>query len=309
MRDSNVDQSNISNVRNRKIESSFQRNFSNYRQASPKNNNYRSSFNEGNELDTILLKDPYVANSFRKSTDESSSFDRNFITIKRKRVLMLGAPGVGKSAVVLRFKDDIFRSDYIPTLQESCKKEFMFNNERIELEIFDLEGQNEFTLFTMNKFAHNINGYILSFSVENMYSFKMIETINFKLNALVGDKIPKVLVANKSDLENKRIISYDQGKALAKEINAIYIECSARNGDNIQNLFYNILVEINKSESNIDIKNFACNWLIKHVLKNFVLHCILNYILLIIQIVRNILLVYKFVINSFSSILCPIRCR
>lgn len=286
MRDSNVDQSNISNVRNRKIENSFQRNFSNYRQVSSKNNGFKSSFNDGNELDTILLKDPYIANSFRKSTDESSSYDRNYVPIKRKKVLMLGAPGVGKSAVVLRFKDDIFRSDYIPTLQESCKKEFMFNNERIELEIFDLEGQNEFTLFTMNKFAHNINGYILSYSVENMYSFKMIETINFKLNALVGDHVPKVLVANKSDLENKRIISIEQGKALAKEINATFIECSARSGDNIHNLFYTILVEINKSESNIDLKNFRCNCLIKHVLKNFVLHCIINYLLLFIQIVR-----------------------
>lgn len=224
-------------------------------------------------------------NNVATDNNNDSSFDRERPSIKRKRVLVLGAPGVGKSAVIMRFKDDIFKPDYIPTLQETYKKEFTFNNERVELEINDLDGQNEFTLFSGNKFSFGINGYILCYSVENMYSFQMIKSINSKLTGLVGTSVPKVLIGNKADLYNKRAISSEDGKELAKEIGASFLECSARSGLNIQQVFYSSLVEINKMETNIDLKDFSCSWLITKVLRNLFSNCLVNYILLGVQIV------------------------
>lgn len=215
-----------------------------------------------------------------------SSFDREKPLIKRKRILVLGAPGVGKSAVILRFKDDVFKPEYIPTLTETYKKEFIFNNEKVELEIKDLDGQNEFTLFSNAKFAYGINGYILCYSVENNYSFHMIQSINTRLSSLVGDTVPKIVIANKADLSNKRVISTEEGMNLARSINASFLECSARSGLNIQLVFHSVLIEINKMESNIDLKNFSCAWLIKTVLRNLSLNNLINYFLLMIQIVR-----------------------
>lgn len=225
-----------------------------------------------------------MKNSFLSGTELYDDRTNNNISKKRK-VLILGSPGVGKSAIIVRFKDDIFRSEYIPTIQEVYKKEFKFNNERVELEIKDLDGQNDYTLFTNNKFALGVNGYILCYSVENQYSFNLVKSINTKLSALVGDTVPKILVANKADLNNKRIISTDQGKQLAKEIGASFLECSARTGNNIPLIFHSILVEINKFESNVDLGTYTCSSLIRYVIRNSDTISMITYIILILLFV------------------------
>lgn len=258
-----------------------------YNNTSLTNNNRSHLINNVHSSEENVDPNSFIENQnfFRDDNYDNSSFDRDRPVIKRKKVLVLGAPGVGKSAVIMRFKDDIFKPDYVPTLQETYKKEFIFNNEHVELEIIDLDGQNEFTLFSGNKFSYGISGYIMCYSVENRYSFQMIKSINSKLESLVGDSTPKILIGNKADLSNKRVIGSDEGKNLAKEINATFLECSARSGLNIQLVFYSALVEINKMESNIDLKAFSCAWLIKHVLRNLNTNTVINYIFLILQIV------------------------
>ena len=47
-------------------------------------------------------------------------------------------------------------------------------------------------------------------------------------------KVVLVLVGNKTDLENDRVISYDQGKQFAQENNMLFFETSAKEGTNIQ---------------------------------------------------------------------------
>ena len=110
----------------------------------------------------------------------------------------------GKSAIIMRFKDDIFLDYYDPTIQMTHKKILPFNNENIELEIVDFDGQTEYTIFSFSKFSFGIHGYILSYSIENKQSFDLIKIIYSKLITLVGKDIPKILIANKSDLMSKR---------------------------------------------------------------------------------------------------------
>ena len=104
----------------------------------------------------------------------------------------------------MRFKDDIFLDYYDPTIQMTHKKILPFNNENIELEIVDFDGQTEYTIFSFSKFSFGIHGYILSYSIENKQSFDLIKIIYSKLITLVGKDIPKILIANKSDLMSKR---------------------------------------------------------------------------------------------------------
>lgn len=245
--------------------------------------NYNSMYNNNNNNNYS------INNSTALNIKDNSAVQTS---LKKRKVILLGCPGVGKSAVILRFRDDVFRNDYIPTIQEIYKKEFKFNNENVELEILDLDGQNEYTLFSGNKFALGVHGYILCYSVENQYSFNLIKNINLKLSALVGEHVPKLLIGNKLDLNNKKIISTEKGKELAKEINATFIECSARTGHNIQLIFHSMLVEINKFESNIDLGTYTCSWLIRFVMRNIDNLAITTYILLILQIVSENLIKY-----------------
>jgi small GTP-binding protein len=185
--------------------------------------------------------------------------------IKKRKILVLGSPGVGKSAIVTRFMDDVFYEFYNPSIQNSFKKILNFNNETLELEIVDLEGQSEHSIISYSRFSYGISGYILCYSIENGQSFELIKIINNKLNCNFGRyDIPKVLIANKSDLNNRREISIEAGKKLSKEINCPYIECSARNRENIDRLFHTILVEIDKFESDYNPKKINCRKLIEY---------------------------------------------
>jgi len=101
--------------------------------------------------------------------------------------------------------DDIFSENYVPNLQMSFKKTKKIRDEFVDIEIIDMEGQNEYTQIVSPKiFQIGIDGYILCYSIENQQSFKLINSINTKLNDLIGRDVPKVLVANKSDLTNNR---------------------------------------------------------------------------------------------------------
>ena len=228
-------------------------------------------------------------------TDEYSGYRNNSnsqslvearLSIKRRKVLVLGAPGVGKSAIIMRFKDDIFLDYYDPTIQMSYKKTLRFNNESIELELIDIDGQTEYTIFSYSKFSVGIDGYILSYSIENRQSFELLKIIHSKLVGLAGRDMPKILVANKCDLSNRREISFEEGKALAKSINCPFIEVSAKSSDNINRMFHLMLVEIKKYENNVDFKGLTCRKLFEFFIRKE--NCLIKtfYVLMMIFIVR-----------------------
>jgi Ras family protein len=228
-----------------------------------------------------------------ESNDSYSNIKTTLISIpderrpnKRRKILVLGSPGVGKSAVIMRFKDDIFLDYYDPTIHSTIKKMLFFNNENVELEIIDIDGQTEYTIFSFSKFSFGIHGYILCYSIESRQSFELIKIINSKLVAMVGRDVPKVLIANKCDLTNRREISAEEGKVYAKKINCPFIECSAKSNMNINKVFHSMLVEINKFESNVDLKGLTCKKLIEVFVRKENMMIKLFYFLMILNIVN-----------------------
>jgi len=206
---------------------------------------------------------------------------------RRKKILVLGSPGVGKSAMIMRFKDDIFLDYYDPTIQTTYRKILQFNNESIELELIDIDGQTEYTIFTYPRFSYAVDGYILSYSIENRQSFELIKIIHSKLINLVGRDVPKLLVANKCDLGNRREISLEEGRALSRSINCPFIEVSAKSSDNINRMFHSMLVEIKKLEDNFNIRNLTCKKLFEFFVKNELCLIKIFYIFMAINIVKN----------------------
>lgn len=208
--------------------------------------------------------------------------------MKRRKVLMLGAPETGKSAILMRFKENVFLEVYEPTIQNSTKKFIPFRNEYVELEINDLDGQTEYTIFSQNKFSFGINGYLLVYSVNNRQSFELMKTINTKLNSVVGKKCPKVLIGNKNDFHNEREVTFNEGKEFANSINCPFLETSAKTNDNIEKAFLTLLIEINKIESNFDIKKLCCSSLFENFVKKEKVMRYIFYGLFIVNIILGI---------------------
>lgn len=93
------------------------------------------------------------------------------------------------------------------------------------------------------------DGFIFVYSITDFNSFHML-TKHLKTLERVRnfEPVPIVLIGNKSDLEEKRQVSYNEGAALANEMDCSFFETSARGRRNIEETFYGIVREIRRRE-------------------------------------------------------------
>jgi len=168
--------------------------------------------------------------------------------LKRKFVIM-GFRAVGKSSISIRFVENHYVDSYSPTIENTYLQTVQARGREYECEVIDTSGQDEFSIF-QNQYALGIHGYILVFCVNNRHSFDVVQVIHDKiLNAVGADHVPCVLVGNKSDLDEDRVISVEQGEALAKEWGCQFVECSAKLNDNIVSIFKMLIEEVDKEHA------------------------------------------------------------
>jgi len=158
----------------------------------------------------------------------------------------MGSRAVGKSTVTIRFVEDHFVESYNPTIENTFHKVIKFKNEEFSTEIVDTAGQDEYSIFP-RQYAVGFHGYVLVYSVTSKSSFETVKIINDKiLNALGADAVPRVLVGNKKDLIYDRQVSSEDGQELAKKWGCDFFETSAKNNENISNIFSTLLAAIQR---------------------------------------------------------------
>ena len=197
------------------------------------------------------------SSSFREDLSESDLLASNYSYTKRK-VLILGGQEVGKTSIIKRYKNNIYIDEYEPTIQILTKKTINFNNEYIYLEIMDIEGQTEYTLFSPNKYSFGYNGYILVYDIRNRKSFELIKHIYDQISFISGNTA-KILIGTKSDKELEtnsnyyRQVTVEEGKKYAEKIHCPFLEVSSRDNINIEEIFRLLIIEINKTESGVNL--------------------------------------------------------
>ena len=116
---------------------------------------------------------------------------------------------------------------YESTIENAFKKTLSVKGSQYELSLVDTAGQDEYSMFP-TEYSVDINGYVLVYSIDSLRSFEVCRSINEKLYDLVGENVPLVLVGNKTDLTERRQVTYEVGKRLAEEMKAVFIETSAK---------------------------------------------------------------------------------
>jgi small GTP-binding protein len=219
------------------------------------------------------------------------------IPYTKRKILLQGRQGVGKTALIKRFKNNLFIDDYEPTIQITTKKVISLNNEFIDLEIVDLEGQTEYTIFSPNKFSFGYNGYMLVYDVTQEKSFELIKNIYDKIEYLSG-KTSKILIGAKSDNNldssiNERQVSTKEGEEFAERIHCPFIEISSKDNKNIEEAFRKLLIEINKTESGVNLKALKFRQLFQFFIHHpkMMINCF--YINLIFLVLLSLLIIYS----------------
>eukprot|EP00300_Choanocystis_sp_HF-7_P039872 c621_g1_i1.p1 GENE.c621_g1_i1~~c621_g1_i1.p1 ORF type:complete len:269 (+),score=44.95 c621_g1_i1:112-918(+) len=164
------------------------------------------------------------------------------------RMVILGEGGVGKTALLMRYINGKFPDSWDPTIDGEVEKQARIDDKVCRLQILDTAGQEEFqNLFP--GWVRNQDGYILVYSVENRKSFEQILDIEAQVRAVLDSDVrpPIVVVANKIDLdERQHKVPIFEGKSLAQSLNASFVECSARNNQNIETIFQTLVRDIRK---------------------------------------------------------------
>ena len=179
------------------------------------------------------------------------------------KIITLGDGQVGKSSLIMRYIDNSFTLNYLSTIGVDSKyKRVKINGEEIKAKIFDTAGQERFKSITSD-YLRKANGMLLVYDVTHRPSYNNIEKWIDSLKEETGQKmIPAVLIANKKDLTNERVISEDEGKELAQkyELTEHFYETSCSTGENVQKAFGDLIEQIyNKygkkaTSSNIQIR-------------------------------------------------------
>lgn len=161
------------------------------------------------------------------------------------KLLLIGDSGVGKSSLLLRFTSDSF-DDLSPTIGVDFKLKFMtVGGKRIKLTIWDTAGQERFRTLT-SSYYRGAQGIILVYDVTRRQTFTNLSDIWAKeadQHSTNQDCI-KMLVGNKVDREDERVVSKKEGIDLARQLGALFLECSAKTRINVENCFEELVLKI-----------------------------------------------------------------
>lgn len=160
------------------------------------------------------------------------------------KLLLIGDSGVGKSCLLLRFCDDAYTPSFITTIGIDFKiRTIELDGKRIKLQIWDTAGQERFRTIT-TAYYRGAMGILLVYDVTDERSFGNIRTWHSNIDQHASEGVNKILIGNKCDSTDKKVISEEQGQELAAELGISFIETSAKANTNVEEAFFSLARDI-----------------------------------------------------------------
>ena len=162
------------------------------------------------------------------------------------KYIIIGDAAVGKSNLLLRYAHGQFKDEYQLTIGvEFGAKNISINDKIYRIQIWDTAGQENFRSITRAYYKNSVCALVV-YDITNRDSFNNISNWIEDCKNQSPKTIFMVLVGNKSDLSDKRVISIEEGRELAEKYNMIFFETSAKTGDNVDLIFFKSAEEIAK---------------------------------------------------------------
>ncbi len=185
----------------------------------------------------------------QKNKNAKPPYDYLFKTVQ------LGERRVGKSALLLRFAEDLFsENEYTMTIGIEFKiKTIKFEGDIIKLQLWDEPVGKERFRAISRSYYRGAHGIFVVFDVADSASFefagKVLEDII--ADGTINEDVVKLLIGNKCDLKEQRQISVERAKEFASQWNMQYIECSAKTGYNVHHAFLVMVGQILRLKQNV----------------------------------------------------------
>lgn len=167
--------------------------------------------------------------------NDSSNMDVSY-QVSRQKIIFTGDVSVGKTSIINALLGQKFNDEYEPSIGvDFFTKTIKYKSKMIKLQIWDSAGQEKFRSLIPN-YIRGASLIFLVYDITTKNSFlDLPEWIKFIENI---ENTNIVILGNKTDLENKREISNEEGQKFSESNNLEFFEISAKDGTNIEEMFY-----------------------------------------------------------------------
>jgi Ras-related protein Rab-1A len=160
------------------------------------------------------------------------------------KIIVVGEPHVGKSNVISRFCDGYFNDEIISTIGIDFRiKTITIDNKQIKIQIWDTAGQEKYKSM-LQSYYNGADGVLFIFDLTQKNT---LDRISEWYTSVYGrnDNAVTMLVGNKVDLYTNELLEISNSAyELAQSYNIRYVLTSAKNGENIDNLFFLLVHDI-----------------------------------------------------------------
>ncbi|KAK8794836.1 hypothetical protein WA158_001817 [Blastocystis sp. Blastoise] len=159
------------------------------------------------------------------------------------KIVMLGRSMSGKTCLIHTYVKGMFKAGTLATIGVELQTKFItVDDQLIKLQIWDTAGSDQYESITKS-YYRGAHGIVLLYDITYRESFEKIGYYMQSIYDNADEDVRVILVGNKSDLEDKRAVSYEEGKRLAGKYNISFFESSAATGQNISDIFMTLTRE------------------------------------------------------------------
>ncbi len=175
------------------------------------------------------------------------------ITIK---LLLIGNAYVGKTLIVQKFLDNTFSKTTMTTIGVDLQYKVLdINGKKVKYLIWDTAGEDRMKTMTY-AYYRGCHVVLIVYDVTSKKSFENVTTWVECVDKFAKSNVLRILVGNKTDLEDKRVISKEEGKKLAEENGLKFYEISAKTMNGLVEMFEDVAKEYVQIYEQKAIKNF-----------------------------------------------------
>jgi small GTP-binding protein len=163
------------------------------------------------------------------------------------KTISLGHEGVGKTSLIKRFATNQFSDTYLPTLGvDLLVKNAQVQGASVKLRLYDTAGEERFGKLRSYYYG-GAHGALIIFDITRRSSFEGLDYWYNEVYINCGP-IPYMMVGNKLDIEEYRVVSRTEAATYAAKKGLDYIETSAKTGENVETLFEILIQKILASQ-------------------------------------------------------------
>ena len=161
------------------------------------------------------------------------------------KIVVLGSPGVGKSAFVIRYISYHFVDQYDPTIEDSYRKQVTVDDAVCMLDILDTcEYEQEYKALR-DQSLRDGQGFILMYSITSRESFDRLTEFHTAVSEIKlridEDITPFIIIGTKCDLDSERQVSKEEGEEFANILECPFFETSSKDRINIDEPMYELV--------------------------------------------------------------------